>query len=223
MPNRILKESICTSREIDQLSPDQEVFFYRLLVNCDDYGRLEATPPLLWAKCYPLRLVKYSEKRVGVLLFALAEANLIHLYAIDSKRYLMISTWGKHQQIRAKRSKYPDPSNGNQWKSNEITMQSSDSNGNQLKSNVTVIQSNPIQSKSKYGEFENVLLTDEEYGKLKIRFKSALDDKIGALSEYMKTNPKRAQKYVDHYAVLLSWDRRDKKGNNSEDDELVLE
>ena len=43
MPNRIIKESICTSCEIDSLTPEQEVFFYRLIVNCDDYGRMDAS------------------------------------------------------------------------------------------------------------------------------------------------------------------------------------
>ena len=39
MPNRILKDSICTSPNIDTLSREAEVFFYRLLVQCDDHGR----------------------------------------------------------------------------------------------------------------------------------------------------------------------------------------
>ena len=55
MPNRIIKESICTSDSINQLTPFQEVFFYRLLVNCDDYGRLDARPEVLASKLYPLR------------------------------------------------------------------------------------------------------------------------------------------------------------------------
>lgn len=42
MPNRIIKESICVSESIDSLSWFDEVFFYRLIVNCDDYGRLDA-------------------------------------------------------------------------------------------------------------------------------------------------------------------------------------
>ena len=42
MPNRIIKESICTSENIDQLSPFCETVFYRLIVNVDDYGRIDA-------------------------------------------------------------------------------------------------------------------------------------------------------------------------------------
>ena len=41
MPNRILKESICRSEEIDSLSWFEEVLFYRLIVICDDFGRYD--------------------------------------------------------------------------------------------------------------------------------------------------------------------------------------
>lgn len=44
MGNRILKESICTSENIDALSYFQEVFFYRMIVKCDDFGRVDARP-----------------------------------------------------------------------------------------------------------------------------------------------------------------------------------
>ena len=36
MPNRILKESVCTSDSVNKLSWFEEVLFYRLIVNCDD-------------------------------------------------------------------------------------------------------------------------------------------------------------------------------------------
>ena len=62
MPNRILKESICTSDTIDQLSWFEEVFFYRLIVNCDDYGRMDARPAILKARLFPLKSV--TEKQV---------------------------------------------------------------------------------------------------------------------------------------------------------------
>ena len=41
MPNRIIKESICRSEEIDSLSWFEEVLFYRLIVTCDDFGRYD--------------------------------------------------------------------------------------------------------------------------------------------------------------------------------------
>lgn len=58
-----------------------------------------------------------------------------------------------------------------------------------------------------YGEFENVVLSDEEIEKLKIRF-SDWEERIEKLSAYMKSTGK---KYQSHYATILAWDRRDKK------------
>ena len=106
MPNRIIKESICTSDSINQLSPFHEVFFYRLLVNCDDYGRLDARPEVLASKLYPLRRSIREEQIIGAL-NALTSAELVDLYEVKGKPFLQIVTWAEHQSIRAKKSKYP--------------------------------------------------------------------------------------------------------------------
>ena len=81
MPNRIIKESICPSDSINQLTPFQEVFFYRLLVNCDDYGRLDARPEVLASKLYPLRRSIRDEQIIGAL-NALTSAELVDLYEV---------------------------------------------------------------------------------------------------------------------------------------------
>lgn len=114
MPNRILKESICTSETINSLTFEEEVFFYRLLVNCDDYGRLDARPSILRAKCFPLRVDSISDARIEQWLAKLVAVGLIRLYGVDGKRYLQVVTWDKHQQVRAKRSKYPAPESGSE-------------------------------------------------------------------------------------------------------------
>ncbi|MGQ9623530.1 MAG: hypothetical protein ACUVTO_08910 [Candidatus Caldatribacteriaceae bacterium] len=88
MPNRILKESICTSNTIDALSPEEEVFFYQLLVNCDDYGRMNARPQIILARCFPLRIGKLPLERIEEYLFALERVGLIHLYSVEGVRYL---------------------------------------------------------------------------------------------------------------------------------------
>ena len=132
MPNRILKDSICTSPNIDVLSREAEVFFYRLLVQCDDYGRMDARPAILRAKCYPLQVDTVSQDTIKQWLVDLVRAELVIVYTVNGCDYVQMRTWDKHQQIRAKRSKYPD-------------MQSSDINCNQVQSDAPVIQSNPIQ------------------------------------------------------------------------------
>ncbi len=55
MGNRIIKESICTSDSIDQLTWFEECFFNRLLVNADDFGRMDARGQILKARLFPLK------------------------------------------------------------------------------------------------------------------------------------------------------------------------
>lgn len=109
MPNRILKESICTSETIDGLSIEAETFFYRLMVQCDDFGRMDARPSVLRARCYPLRLDKITDKQVSRWLNELSDADLLWVYEVEGRAYLQVTTWDKHQQKRAKHSKYPQP------------------------------------------------------------------------------------------------------------------
>lgn len=114
MPNRILKQSIRTSPEIDALSPWEETFFYRLLVSCDDYGRMDARPMILKSALFPL---KTDVKADGVLnaVDHLEALGLIKCYLVDGLPYLQLVTWGEHQNVRSPRVTYPpclDPVTG---------------------------------------------------------------------------------------------------------------
>lgn len=63
--------------------------------------------------------------------------------------------------------------------------------------------------KHKYGEYNNVLLTDEEYEKLNEEFPD-LPDRIQKLSEYIAS---KGEKYKSHYATIKNWARMDKERN----------
>ena len=65
----------------------------------------------------------------------------------------------------------------------------------------------PKKTKHKYGQYENVLLTDEDLEKLKIEF-SDWSERIERLSEYMASKGKA---YKDHLATIRSWSRREQK------------
>ena len=62
--------------------------------------------------------------------------------------------------------------------------------------------------KHKYGEYSNVLLTDEEYAKLLHLFPRDLQERIERLSEYIAS---KGTKYKSHYATIRSWANRDGK------------
>ena len=141
MPNRIIKESICTSENIDSLTPFQETFFYRLIVNCDDFGRMDARAKILAAKLFPLKDVRASQ--IEDALRALTSAELVTLYMVDGKPFLQMNTWDRHQQVRNHKSKYPSPD-----ESNCNQLQSIDINCNQVISDDSKCSRNPIQSES---------------------------------------------------------------------------
>lgn len=144
MPNRIIKESICVSDSIDSLSWFEEVLFYRLIVNCDDYGRFDGRAAVIKSRLFPLK-DSVTVKAVSDAINKLASAELVTLYVFEGKPYLYLPTWDKHQQVRARRSKYPEPSSD---------LISSDIICNQMISDVPVIQSeneseNESESESK--------------------------------------------------------------------------
>jgi hypothetical protein len=76
-----------------------------LIVNCDDYGCFDARPQILKSRLFPLRTV--SEKQITSALQKLSKADIIQLYLHDQKPYLQFVTWGNHQQIRARKHKFP--------------------------------------------------------------------------------------------------------------------
>lgn len=59
--------------------------------------------------------------------------------------------------------------------------------------------------KHKYGEYNNVLLTDEELYKLKTEY-SDIEERIERLSSYVASTGK---KYKSHYATIRNWARKD--------------
>ena len=60
----------------------------------------------------------------------------------------------------------------------------------------------------KYGEYKNVLLSDEELRKLKTEFPEDWGNRIERLSEYIASSGK---KYKNHLATIRNWARKDKE------------
>jgi uncharacterized phage protein (TIGR02220 family) len=126
MPNRIIKESICTSENLNQLSSNAENLFYRLIVKADDFGCYYGNVKIVKNTCFPLKSDDIKDKQITDWLNELVKAGLIFLYIADGgSRYIKLTKWEKHQQRRANKPKFPLP-------------KSSDINCNQLQSNVPV-------------------------------------------------------------------------------------
>ncbi len=237
MPNRILKEAVTCSAEVDALTPQAECCFYRLIVCADDYGTFDARPSMLRARLFPLRSPSDADLRCW---FGELEANhLINLYLVNGLPYGKLITWEDHQRIRNKRPRYPLPdSNSQTIDSNSLSNVrqikgqskatdnplSIDSNSPRvaarIQSNPNPIQSlTPISPKGENppkadtlddkGQPTGVRLTSEERAKLLSLFGApGLQDRVMGLSLYMRS---KGIKYKSHFATILSWERMESK------------
>lgn len=73
--------------------------------------------------------------------------------------------------------------------------------------NATTTQKPKVKAiRHKYGEYQNVLLTDEDYAKLKAEFPTEYEALIERLSAYMAST---GRAYKNHLATMRNWARRD--------------
>lgn len=105
MPNRIIKESICTSDSIASLSWFEQALFVRLIVLADDYGAYDGRPAIIKGQGFPLASV--TEKQISEALSTLVTAGIVTLYTVSGRPYLQLEGWADHQRVRNSRHKYP--------------------------------------------------------------------------------------------------------------------
>ena len=66
----------------------------------------------------------------------------------------------------------------------------------------------PKKVRHKYGEYQNVLLTDEDMQKLQAEFPTDWQERIERLSEYMAS---KGASYKNHLATIRAWARKEVK------------
>lgn len=226
IPNRIIKESICTSNTLAKISADAERLFWRIVVRSDDYGLYYGDARILTSMCFPLSPPKISAVRGW--LNELSECGLVCFYISDNKQYLKVVNWDKHQQIRANKSKFPLPQ-AKECDYNQL--QSDDINCNQLQSDVPVFDNvsvsdirirkrhNARQQQCEYAaEFEAFWQAyprktekQKAYRTWKTRCKEGLttEDLVMAAKNYAAfcISQGTEQKYIKHPATFLGPDR----------------
>lgn len=105
-----------------------------------------------------------------------------------------------------KQAKQPNGSENNQKQPKTSKTSESEAEAEAEANTTNVVKEK--NKKEKYGEFDNVQLTKEEFEKLKAAFPSDWRDRIERLSQYLAQTGKR---YKSHYATILSWARRDRE------------
>ena len=111
MPNRIIKDSIRTSKSVKSMTDFQFRLWVYLITYVDDYGRGSADPELLKGFVFPRRK-GVTESTIEKALLDLANSGSILLYDVDGESYFCFPNWGDHQRIQTKRSKFPAPDDG---------------------------------------------------------------------------------------------------------------
>lgn len=107
MPKRMIREGLIQSDSVNALTWQAEVFFVRLMLKADDFGRYTADLRLARAALFPLRLDQVREADVQRWIAECVKAGLIRLYVVDGKTYLEIPKFD--QRMRAKKSRFPAP------------------------------------------------------------------------------------------------------------------
>lgn len=106
VPNRFIKESCRSSKNLDRLSDFEERLFWRLVTTADDYGRFLADAELVRSACFPYKSISIPNMEKALL--GLQSHNLIFTYQVGDRKYGEFVTWTKHQgKPRSSKSKYP--------------------------------------------------------------------------------------------------------------------
>lgn len=216
---RMFAKSIVTSDAFLEMPPSSRCLYYTLAMFCDDDGFCNNPKSIM-------RQIGATIDDMNILIakkFILAFENGV----------IVIKHWKIHNYIRSDRykpTKYKEEKDSLSYDENgaytrSLGMTGLDTIG--IPNDIPVVDKMDTQDrlgkdrlgkdnisvkekpkkkpkKKKYGEFQNVSLTDEELKKLKDKFPD-YHDRIERLSTYLASTGK---KYESHYATILSWARK---------------
>ncbi len=228
---RTIKPQFWFDEQLGGISREARLLYIGLWNLSDDQGVFEWRPMQIKAQIFPYdKDIKPDdiEKWLG----QLQEIGNVRQFSAEGHSYGYIPTFLKHQEIK----------NPSQWRyvhgdlkqfmtdlptPTPVLPQQGGSPtpalplGSREKEKEKEKEKESIRGKSapvkqKFGQFLNVFLTTQEYEKLKLRFNNQTEEKIEELSEALKSKTGYDKKYTDHYATILSWDRRDKKNGTNQ-------
>ena len=200
---RMFAKSIIGSARFLRMPPSSRLLYYDLGMYADDDGVVEAFTVM--------RQTNATEDDLRVLV----AKGFVKI--LNEDLVTLIMDWKVNNFVRTDRYKpsfYKDLligiPNDNQVTTNGIPRIGKDRLGEDRLGEDSIY----TPSAERYGEFQNVILTDEEHQKLVDRFPMDYQDRIEALSQYMKQKGKR---YKSHYATILAWARKDKRDGESKE------
>jgi len=119
MPNRIIKDTICESKGLSEVSFFAEDLYKRLITYADDYGRFNADFEIVLARLYPREINLVSVDDIEDAMTELAGVGKIAFYTSNGRDdlYGCFPNWNDHQRVRDSKKKIPEPDDGsiNDW------------------------------------------------------------------------------------------------------------
>ena len=202
---RMFDKSITNSDNFLELPDSSQILYFHLSMNADDDGFIDNWKSIM-------RMTGTKEDDLKILI------TKSYVIPFDSG-VIVIRHWRMNNYLRTDR--YKETTHKEEKKlltlgeNEEYLLQNKTGipmvhpDKNRLDKN-SIEEKEIYKEKESYGEFQNVLLTKEEYRKLE---KSNLLPYIEKLSSYIASKGKR---YKSHYATILTWSRKDKTSENIE-------
>lgn len=227
MPNRVIKDSICTSPSLAIMSEAAQLHWPRWLLLPDDWGCFNADTDVIKGFLYP-KFKVITTKKIDNLKEEYYEAGKIFLWFENEREWGYFTSWNGHQfcnatqqgddgkQVRHKR-KTPEPPKKHLELFISVKIHKNQKDIVELE-RVRAIQNeyripnpNPIPNpnlnpKYIYGKFQNVKLTKEEHQKLADK---GVLDWIETLSTGKEL---KGYKYKSDYLAILKWQKEGENG-----------
>lgn len=168
MPNRIVKESIRTSKTVNSMTDFQFRFWVYLITYVDDYGRGSADPELIKGFVFPRRK-GITEDTIKKTLAELATIGSIHLYDVEGESYFCFPNWSDHQRVQTKKSKFPEPVENNNPRLSTVSHREPPPESNPIQSESELESELESESNPKGAVFTNRELQEALDGFIKMR------------------------------------------------------
>jgi predicted phage replisome organizer len=190
---------------------------------CNSNGMIFLTENIPYTPKMLADELDFEENTVTLALKALEEFNMI----VTDGRFFSIAGWEQYQNIegmekireqnRLRQAKYKQKQKllqGNVTDNVIVT----EGNGTDIDieeekdSELDNKKNNKKEIRHKYGEYENVLLSDSDFEKLKSEFPSDYTARIENLSSYIASTGKS---YKNHLATIRNWARKENTGKEN--------
>ena len=185
----------------------ERLLFMGLISNADDEGRGRANPKLLMSSIFPYDDMRISDFKNS--LAKLAGLGLIRLYQVEGQQYFEVVNFAKHQTInKPTPSAFPPSTVGLPEDYGSTTVGLPPKRKEEKRKEVKGKEEKETRAreKHKYGQYGNVLLSDDDMQALQTEFPADYQSRIEQLSAYVASTGKS---YKNHLATLRNWARRD--------------